>query len=322
MANAAAQKKGNLTMVTVTCLNTRYQDELNSIPPSGGGGCHVALLRIANYGRIAGLTPEQVAEDLRSCVHGSRRIPQGEIIAAVRKAFSSTAPLPRLKPPQPTIDGPKFLDQLLKLGAGATEADFWEASPVRIDWEFQQDAIEILRRLYRPDEFLFLGSRFDSGPGCVLTASEWLQNFYAGQIIPEHVAPNPLSGKKGLTKDDKPSWRADACVASFRFAVIEFDQMARDQQIWFWMAAIKKEFPVSAVIDSGNKSLHGWVRVDSKDVNEWTEKIENRLFTNFKSMGVDGACRNEARLSRMPGHYRTETGHWQRLLYLDERKIS
>lgn len=42
----------------------RYHDELRSLPASGGGGCHVALLRVANYGRLAGASPGQVAHDL------------------------------------------------------------------------------------------------------------------------------------------------------------------------------------------------------------------------------------------------------------------
>jgi hypothetical protein len=291
----------------------RYQAELLAIPPSGSGGCHVALLRVANYGRVAGLAPEQVAQDLTAHIRGTRKVSMSEIESAIRKAFSA-GDAPR---PKPTIDGAKFLDYLLKLGAGAEEVDLWEASPIRIDWEPEQDAIELLQRLYQPAECLFVGSRFDSGPQHVLTASEWLARFETDQAVPEHIIPNPLSGKPGTTKDGKPTYRADGCVSSFRFAIIEFDYMPRDLQIWFWAAALEKRFPVTALIDSGNRSIHGWLRVDIEDADEWEKEIESNLFVNLKGMGIDAACRNEARLSRLPGHFRTETKRWQRLLYLN-----
>jgi hypothetical protein len=34
-------------------------------------------------------------------------------------------------------------------------------------------------------------------------------------------------------------------------------------------------------------------------------------------LGCDPACRNESRLSRLPGHFRREKNAWQRLLYLN-----
>ena len=45
--------------------------------------------------------------------------------------------------------------------------------------------------------------------------------------------------------------------------------------------------------------------------------VEGRLFGQYLiPLGCDAACRNEARLSRMPGHFRTEKGRWQKILYL------
>lgn len=297
----------------------RYYDALRNIPPSGGGGCHAALLGVANLGRQAGFSREQVARDLAAHVHGTRKITDSEIWAAVNKAFdSSSTNTPyisaRAATPRPAVDGAKLLGATLKRGAGFDQADLWEASPTRIDWPPERDGIEVLRQLYRPEHRLFIGTRFDAGAGHVRSVSEWIVRFERGISIPEHIVPNPLSGKSGPTKESNLSFRADSCVARFRFATVEFDTMPREKQIQFWAGA---PLPIVALVDSGGKSIHGWVRIDATDADEWTQRVEGRLFSFLTAVGVDGSCKNESRLSRMPGHFRVEKGRWQRLLYLN-----
>lgn len=288
----------------------RYRDALCSLPASGGGGCHVALLRVANLGRMAGVSREQTAQDIAGHVHGTRRVPPSEIAAAVAKAFNS-APPPVIA--RPTVDGKKLLKFVMDRGADFTEADLWNVSPVRIDWPPARDAVEVLRRLYEPEERLFIGSRHDAGPECIRPASEWIARFESGAAVPEHVIPNPLSGGLGKTKDGKPSYRADNCVERFKIVVIEFDTMPRAQQIQFFAGS---NLPLLALIDSGGKSLHGWAWMDVNDAPEWERRVEGLLFSMLTPVGVDSSCKNEARLSRMPGHWRAEKNNWQRILYL------
>lgn len=292
----------------------RYSYELQHIPPSGGGGCHTALLRIANFGRLAGVRRDQITQNLAAYVHGTRKITGAEIAAAVNKAFNSQAIHTQHVNMRRTIDAAKLLKGIMERGAAFTESDLWEASRVRIDWPPERDGIEVLRRLYPPQERLFIGARHDAGPGRVLPVSEWIARFERGIAIPEYVIPNPLTGEPGQTKDGKVSYRADNCVERFRFAVVEFDDMLREKQIQFW-AGVK--LPVVALLDSGGKSIHGWIRIDATNADEWTRRVENELFEILTAMGADAACKNEARLSRMTGHYRIEKGNWQRLLYLD-----
>jgi hypothetical protein len=297
----------------------RYLAALRDMPPSGGGGCHTALLRVANFGRQAGLNPDQIARDLADHAHGTRTVTGGEIRAAVAKAFDSLSTIvpyanARTARPGPLVDGAKLLKSIVERGAAFTEVDLWEASPERIDWPPEHDATELLQRLYAPEDLLFIGARYDTGAANVLAVSEWIERFERSGLIPEHIIPNPLTGKEGLTKDGKASYRADSCVAQFRFAVVEFDTLPREQQIQFW-AGVK--LPVVALLDSGGKSVHGWIRIDAANANEWTRRVESKLFDILTVLGADGACKNEARLSRMPGHFRAEKDRWQRLLYLD-----
>ena len=307
----------NTRQRTGGCFSDQYQEELRNLPASGGGGCHVSLLSVANYGRLAGLTAGQVTDDLAKHVHGKRRVSGQEIQAAVNKAFQSQStyiPHVRSAVPAPKVDGAKLLAGIVARGRDFTEAELWEASPVRIDWPPELDAVEILARLYNPTEKLFIGTRYDTGVEYVLSAEQWMRQFAAGRAIPEHIIPNPMTGEVGLTKEGKPSYRADTCVAQFKYAVVEFDEIPREQQIRFW-AGVK--LPVVALLDSGGKSIHGWIRIDAKDAADWEGRVENKLFDILAAVGADKACKNEARLSRMPGHFRSEKGHWQRVIYLN-----
>lgn len=297
----------------------RYYDALRNLPPSGGGGCHRALLGIANLGRLAGVDRDQVGYDLSAHVHGTRKVTGAEIVAAVNKAFdSSTTNTPYVSPrtatPDPVIDGEKLLNSITKRGAAFDEAEMWEASPVRIDWPPEYDGLEVLRRLFGGNERLFLGARHEASAGCVLPASEWVARLDRGITIPEHVIPNPLTGEQGPAKDGKSSYRADSCVEQFKFAVVEFDNMSREEQIQFWAGA---PLPVVALVDSGGKSIHGLIRVNAANADEWTRRVEGKLYGSLTAVGADATCKNEARLSRMPGHFRRETNRWQRLLYLN-----
>ena len=163
---------------------------------------------------------------------------------------------------------------------------------------------------------MFIGDKYDAGAGHVKTVEEWIQDFEAGRSVPQHIAPNPMSGKSGPTKDGEPSYRADSCVEQFRFAVVEFDEMLLDDQIKFWAGV---PLPVVALVSSGGKSIHGWVRIDAGNADDWTRQVEQELFDILTAVGVDGTCKNESRLSRMPGHFRAEKNNWQRVLFLNPR---
>jgi hypothetical protein len=281
----------------------RYNSELRQMPASGGGGAHTSLLRVANFGRLAGCTPAQVSQDLAAHVHGTRKVSRKEIETAVSKAFCWPVTHARNANVRPVVNGEKLFKAIVERGASFAEEDLWESSPVRIDWPPQFDAFEILKRLYLPQERLFIGARHDASVGHVLLVSEWIAHFERGIPIAEHIIPNPLTGERGQTKDGKHSYRADSCVEQFRFAVVEFDAISREQQIQFWGGV---PLPVVALVDSGGKSVHGWVRIDATNADAWTRRVEDKLFTLLTAVGADVACKNEGRLSRMPGHFRAE----------------
>jgi hypothetical protein len=290
----------------------RYYDALRNIPPSGGGGCNAALLGVANLGRQAGFSREQVARNLAAHVHGTRKITTREICDAINKAFDSPANFVARKLAR--VDGPKLLEAIVERGEGFTEDDLWEASPIRIHWPPEEDAARILRLLYDPQDYLFIGDKFDAEPESVRRVADWLELFESKRRPGQHIIPNPLTGNEGLNQQGKLSYRADSCVAQFKLATVEFDAMSRVQQIHFWAGA---PLPVVALVDSGGKSIHGWVRINAANANDWTQRVELKLFDFLVLCGADRTSKNESRLSRMPGHYRVEKSRWQRVLYLN-----
>ena len=295
-------------------LLQRFEQVLGSIPPPGGNGCHPYLLKAAIHGVRAGVPPDEIHAIIASHIpRGTRIVTDREIHDAVSKALQQPTPMPGVRRAPPfRFDAKAFLAARLREGASCGEAEIWDVSPVRIDWQPQQDAEMILTHLYRPDDIIFVGSRHETTPHPV---RNWLDHVRTGGALGEHVIPNPLTGRMAKTKDGKDSYRADACVAHFRFAVVEFDSLPRADQLAFWATV---NLPIVALIDSGGKSIHAWIATECRDADEWTSNVENRLYRDFLTpMGVDSACRNEARLSRMPGVFRAEKSRWQRLLYLN-----
>jgi hypothetical protein len=130
---------------------------------------------------------------------------------------------------------------------------------------------------------------------------------------------NPLSGEAAPKKDgDGDTYRGDGNVNDFRHCLVEFDDMTRADQIRFWSAA---KLPIVALIDSGGKSIHAWLDVRKlftvTTSAQWDQHIKIGLYEKvLVPLGVDRACCNPSRLSRLPGCFREEHGKFQRLLWL------
>lgn len=300
----------------------RYHDALNRIPPPGGNGCHPALLSIANLGTLSGKGPEEIFSDIRQAIPaGKRRVSDREIQDAIKKAIADHSggtytPRPR---PKSIVQG-KARQWLIDQGRISNEADLWELSPIRLLNDPKQDPGLLLETLFQPDDLIWIGGRHEPGilEKNIRTASSWNDHFRTGGATSEHIIINPLTGLLGFTKDGKPSYRADDCVKDFRYCLIEFDTLNRQDQIRFWSAV---KLPIVALIDSGGKSLHCWIDVQKlarvETPEQWAEIIGGRLYDQIlRPLGVDSNCKNPARLSRLPGHYRQEKKAMQKLLWL------
>lgn len=309
-------------------IRSRYAAALASIPPPGGNGCHPALLGVANLGVMLGLSDAQITADIEASVPpGSRRVTRSEIPDAIRRARVDTVPVtadvstgwrdthsPR---PKPAFDGEAARRALITRGGTVDVMDVLDQTGtehVRLTWPPEDDTLWLLRLLYEPTDRLFIGTRYSSGRECVRPVSEWLDLLTDHASRPAHIIPNPLTGEQGTTKAGGLSYRADGCVRDFRFCMAEFDGFSKPDQLAFWRGL---GVEIVALIDSGGKSCHAWLRVDCAGRAEWDDKVERQLYGRLlEPLGVDSACKNESRLSRLPGVQRNETGRWQKLLWL------
>lgn len=166
----------------------------------------------------------------------------------------------------------------------------------RLLLETVYDPVESVRLVV--GEFNEHGKDVPKNRGVVLTAREWLDR------MEKKGGPNGLFKSTGKQpgifigmNPVRPRGAADSEVAAYRFALIEFDDVPLEAQ---WELIETSNLPCAAVIASGGKSVHAWVRVNAKDRAEYDERVEI-LRETFEAYGVDRKNRNPARLSRLPG---------------------
>ncbi len=307
-------------------LIERYENALRTIP-APGTGCHSALLGVANLGILAGVRERDLLADIRAAIPATgRTVPDSEIMDAIRKAAADVVPAGECtrrefrKPapaPKPPFDGMTYRQRLIHQGDGALECDFMEMSGGTLPGDPVDDTVHLLNALYSPSDVLFIGETMDTA---VDTVERILARLAKGKPVPPHIIPNPMTGTLGLNKEGKPSRRCDATVARYRFAVVEFDEMAKGDQLAFWHSVITRRLlPVAVLIDSGGKSIHSWLEVNLPNADAWKREIRSGLYHPITGrmalMGADRACQNPSRLSRLPGHKRG--GSFQRLIYMN-----
>lgn len=303
-----------------------YENALTSFPaPGEGHGSHSALMSVANRGIAAGISGEEIVDDLQRYIPaGSKNIPLSQIEAAVKKAQttpyrpgkSNGAVAPTTKPQSPRRLPDVLTQKLIAEGWGTQEEDFLNISPVPIPQVLHEQALLMLS-LYEDSDVLFIGSRYDKR---VKTVADWkVALSQPNASLPELFCPNIFSGEEVKTSSENMSYRADACVKIFRFAVAEMDSTSPGGQLAILMALIKHEAPVVAITHSGGKSYHAILAINGvENTEQWTELIENGLFRHYlEPLGIDGACKNEGRLTRLPGAYRADKDKTQRLIYFN-----
>jgi len=305
-------------------IEDRYHEALNSIP-SPGTGCHTSLLSVSNLGILAGLDAETIFGDIRQAIpKGIRRISDREITDAISKATSDHngsffKPRHRVEPV--VKDGKAALQTIISQGKIFHDADLWESSPVRLLDDPQEDPVFLLKNLYEPEDLIWIGDRHQAGVlgDTIKPSYDWIVHFRNGAATAPHIIINPLTGTPVLKKSGEgQTLRGDGNVASYRYCLVEFDNLTREEQIRFWSAV---KLPIVSLIDSGGKSIHAWLDVQKlaavNTSEAWQSEIKNRLYDHLLApMGVDTACSNPARLSRLPGHCRAEKEALQRLLWL------
>jgi RecA-family ATPase len=142
--------------------------------------------------------------------------------------------------------------------------------------------------------------------GSFITIEEWLNRFDDPQsriLSPERegifVRINPF--KPNLYSG------SDNDVSAYRHVLVEFDDLPKPEQE---KRLRDSGLPITVLIDSGGKSIHGWVRVDAPSRKEWDAR-RDLIYSAIP--GIDAKNKNPSRYSRLPGAWRSPTSQ-QRLL--------
>lgn len=179
--------------------------------------------------------------------------------------------------------------------------------------------IDFLKACFEPDEVVCIcndiicdedGKGRPASKGTFLKRDEWIEKHFTPPISsmwngPDsrgaYVRVNPCLDETG----------SDSGVSAFRHVLVEMDEKTKDEQ---WTILKDSKLPLSVVIDSGGKSLHGWVRVEAANKEEWGER-RDVVYRHLEALGIDPKNKNASRFSRLAGVMRD--GNEQRLIAIN-----
>ena len=286
-------------------LNT---PEIPSCPPAGEG-VHRWLMEAAWACRKFGLTPDAAAQELEARMT-RRPTSRNEIEDAVKRAFGAQRVIWHSKRNwQAPAKWPEAnAEQIEAVAAsGLSVADLWEASPIRFDDE-QPRTAEILEQIFPGDPLLCAGSKYNF-------FTMHLSQFKADADALEQVVPSPMLSKWGRTKEGKESQHTLEATAPRRFLVIEGDGTSKDQQAAV-LLHLAERAPLSLVVDSGGKSLHGWFFVAGKSDEQLAP-----FFRRACALGADKGLWLGSQFVRMPDGTR-DNGNRQHILFFNPETIT
>ena len=237
----------------------------------------------------------ELAYKLREAASRAHNKPRGHLLEAGGSSPSGSFDISRVTFKKPVAD--------------AAPVPVPSLSPVALDpkaSEFKR----FMQAAFAPTEVVCICDAVEEGrpvsAGSFITIEEWLNRFDDPQsriLSPERegifVRINPF--KPNLYSG------SDNDVSAYRHVLVEFDDLPKPEQE---KRLRDSGLPITVLIDSGGKSIHGWVRVDAPNRKEWDAR-RDEIYRVIP--GIDAKNKNPSRYSRLPGAWRSPTSQ-QRLL--------
>lgn len=268
----------------------KYSTALANLMP---GTRDANLVTVALHGRQAGMTPDELYDDIMENAPGATRPNPSAVRRAIEHAArtvelggrkdyaaanSKAAAFDRIWTPkrEPTAAEKReaarkalpdkvrgTVARLVIEGRGATSKTLREMSPSAIPSAPAEQAAAHLNALGADWRWQIwagtIGAKVPGGKrGGIVAPFALADTIRAGLAdIPTHVSLNPLTGREGRTKDGQPSFDCAETVAAFPFALLEFDGLPLADQCAVFAALIRKNpGRVVSIVYSGGKSLH------------------------------------------------------------------
>jgi hypothetical protein len=187
--------------------------------------------------------------------------------------------------------------------------DLIKSSPDQVNNLTPQEMMIAHLSLFAPNDLIWIGKHVNhvQYPFFNPTAL-WLKNLPIdyGTYISGSSYKNRHGSRKPINIDKN------------RYIVLEHDQISKDQVAKIFMNTQKKGMKLIAVVDSGNKSIHGWIRNDN-EAEYWRKYY---LIHGFCSSAMKD--NQPVRLAGGTRYFKEEENRSpaiQKLLYLDKSLI-
>ena len=126
----------------------------------------------------------------------------------------------------------------------------------------------------------------------------------------QFVVPSPMSSIWAETQGGERSQHTLNNTGPRKYLVVEFDKGEHADHAAF-LHNLNRIIPITMVVHSGNKSLHGWFHVEGM-----SETKQVGFFDEATKLGADTATWNKSLFVRMPDGTR-ENGKRQSILYFN-----
>lgn len=292
--------------------------------PTPEGGRNNALFAAATQCRDVGM-PEDVVQEMLGAKALGDGLRQDEISTTIESVFAA----PRREPPRGSSSRSsapskrKVRNYTLKRPGARTGHDepvpaMEDAAPIPVEAPIEEGAFEklLLAAFEEGERVCVSGAKqnedgeWKPDSGVTLTREKWIEKVRSkgGDFARMH------SGKNGhyICLNPVEGERKNNEVTAFRHVLVEFDKdstgadIPKDLQFGRF---IKSGLPITAILDSGNKSLHAWVKVDAENLEDYKERAAE-VYALFSDL--DEGNHNPSRLSRAPDGFRTVKGEDRR----------
>jgi hypothetical protein len=282
---------------------------------SKDSGLHPYLYRYACMCANVEINPNEAIEHMKDCVESlsyHREVPDREIESAVEHAYAAMM--------EGTSQAKKIVMKYnhmysmnLSKKYQTTIDDLKKNSPMSIP----SSENEALKYLFLGKELVCLAKNTNQAKTLLL--DNWIEHNIDTKGY-QYVVPNPMTSKKGMTKDGKLSSRAFSNTGKRRRIVCDFDEPDEKIQpsLIVHLSIFCGEDP-ELVLYSGNKSLHAWWRID-----DWPVQDIEIFEEEAAKVGADSAVLGEARKNqffRLPGGLRNN-GKLQEIYYWNPQPIN
>ena len=170
----------------------------------------------------------------------------------------------------------------------------------------KDDFIQALQAAFLPDELVAVcdarwqEDRWVPDAAMIKSRTQW-EKHHAKRPIDlicstgggAYIGINPLSTLQGGRKNDN--------IHAYRHVLAEFDDGDPEEQR---RTLETSGLPITLIVTSGKRSIHGWIRVDAANKQEWDER-RDQIFAQLK---CDPKNNDPARVSRCPGVLREVDG--------------